>query len=157
MSLVYLLVSGSKENAQRQTETEKDRRGRKIEKNARWGLVKKMPTLSWKSSPRTKLEQFEETNQQILIQRINLWVHVDCIGLNCVPSNLCLMLLLNFVVVADSFATPWTVACQAPVHGISQGRILELPFPPSGDLPNLGTKPRSPALQVNFLPSGKPH
>jgi len=30
------------------------------------------------------------------------------------------------------FATPWTVACQAPVHGILQARILEwvaLPFP----------------------------
>ena len=28
-------------------------------------------------------------------------------------------------VVSDSFATPWTVACQVPVHGISQARILE--------------------------------
>ena len=34
-----------------------------------------------------------------------------------------------------------------------------LPYPPPGDLPNLGIKPRSPALQVDSLPSeplGKP-
>ena len=28
-------------------------------------------------------------------------------------------------VMSDSFATPWTMAHQAPVHGISQARILE--------------------------------
>ena len=26
---------------------------------------------------------------------------------------------------SDSFVTPWTVACQSSVHGISQARILE--------------------------------
>ena len=34
-----------------------------------------------------------------------------------------------------------------------------LPFPPAEDLPDLGTEPRSPALQVDSLPSepqGKP-
>ena len=33
------------------------------------------------------------------------------------------------------------------------------PFPPPGDLPNPGIKPRSPTLQADFLPavlSGKP-
>ena len=95
-------------------------------------------------------------SKQILIQRINLWVHMDCTELTCVPSNI-FPLLFSPSVVADSFATPWTVACQGPVNGISQGRILELPFPSSGDLPNLGIEPRSPALQANFLRSGKPH
>ena len=121
------------------------------------GTCEKDANTKLEELPRTKLEQFEEINQQILIQRINLWVHVDCIELNCVPSNLCPMLLFNLSVVSDSFATPLTVAYQAPVHGISQGRILELPFPPLGDLPSLGIKPRSPELQVNLLPSGKPH
>ena len=35
----------------------------------------------------------------------------------------------------------------------------EYPFPSPGDLPNTGMKPRSPALQVDFLPAepqGKP-
>ena len=53
--------------------------------------------------------------------------------------------------------------CSLPgssVHGILQARILELvvmPFP--GDVPNPGIEPRSPALQVDSLPSepkGKP-
>ena len=30
---------------------------------------------------------------------------------------------------------PWTVACQAPLSRVS---ILELPFPPPGDLPDPG-------------------
>ena len=35
-----------------------------------------------------------------------------------------------------TFATPWTVACQAPsVHGTSQTSILRLPFSSPGDLP----------------------
>ena len=112
----------------------------------------------------TKLEELPKDkagtiwgSKQILIQRINLWVHMDCTELTSVPSNLCSLLLFSLSVVADSFASLWTVACQGPVNGISQGRILELPFPSSGDLPNLGIEPRSPALQANFLRSGKPH
>ena len=46
------------------------------------------------------------------------------------------------------------------VHGIFQARLLEwVAFPSPGDLPNSGTEPRSPALQVNSLPAkpqGKP-
>ena len=51
-------------------------------------------------------------------------------------------------------------AWQAAVHGILQARILEwLVFPPPGGLPNPEIEPRSPALQVDSLPSeslGKP-
>ena len=40
------------------------------------------------------------------------------------------------------------------VHGILQARILEwVAFPFSGDLPNPGIKPRSPALQADSLPA----
>ena len=43
------------------------------------------------------------------------------------------------------------------VHGILQARILELlPFPSPGDLPELGTEPRSPTLQVDSLLSKSP-
>ena len=52
--------------------------------------------------------------------------------------------------------TPWTVACQSSVHGILQARILELPFPSPGDLPDPGIKPRFPALQVDSLLSEPP-
>ena len=43
------------------------------------------------------------------------------------------------------------------VHGILQARILELlPFPFPGDLPEPGTEPRSPTLQVDSLLSKSP-
>ena len=45
--------------------------------------------------------------------------------------------------------------CSAPrflCNGIFQTRILELPFPSPGDLPNQGVKVMSPALQVDSLP-----
>ena len=52
--------------------------------------------------------------------------------------------------------------CSPPdssVHGISQARILELPFPSPGDLPNPGIKSMSPTLAGRFFttePPGKP-
>ena len=57
------------------------------------------------------------------------------------------------------FATPWTVACQAPLSlGILQARILEWVAMPSSKGPS---QPRdqtqvSPALQVNSLPTEPP-
>ena len=46
------------------------------------------------------------------------------------------------------FATPWTVAYQAPpsMEFSRQEYWSGLPFPSSGDLPNLGIEPGSPAL-----------
>ena len=46
------------------------------------------------------------------------------------------------------FATPWTVAYQAPPSvGFSKQECCSgLPFPSPGDLPNPGIEPRSPAL-----------
>ena len=59
------------------------------------------------------------------------------------------------------FATPWTVAHQAPPSmGFSRQEYWSrLPFPSPGDLPNPGIKPGSPALQADALtsePPGKP-
>ena len=43
------------------------------------------------------------------------------------------------------------------VHGILQARILEwVAIPFSGDLPDSGIEPRSPARQADFLPSEPP-
>ena len=43
------------------------------------------------------------------------------------------------------------------VLGILQAQILEwVPFPSPGDLPNSGTEPRSPTLQVDCLPAEPP-
>ena len=59
------------------------------------------------------------------------------------------------------FATPWTVAHQAPPPiGFSRQEYWSgLPFPSPGDLPDPGIKPRFPALQADALtsePPGKP-
>ena len=49
------------------------------------------------------------------------------------------------------FATPWTVALQAPLSmGFSRQEYWsELPFPPPGDLPDPRIEPVSPATQVD--------
>ena len=56
------------------------------------------------------------------------------------------------------FATPWTVAYQAPPSmGFSRQEYWSvLPFPSPGDLPNPGIEPRSPALWADALPSQPP-
>ena len=53
------------------------------------------------------------------------------------------------------FATPWTVAYQAPlsVRFSRQEYWSGLPFPSPGDLPDPGIEPRSPALESDALTS----
>ena len=53
------------------------------------------------------------------------------------------------------FATLWTVAFQAPPSmGFSRQEYWsEFPFPASGDLPDQGIEPGSPALQADSLPT----
>ena len=55
------------------------------------------------------------------------------------------------------FATPWTIALQAPLsmEFPRQEYWVGLPFPSPGDLPHPGIEPTSPvapALQVDSLP-----
>ena len=56
------------------------------------------------------------------------------------------------------FATPWTIACQAPPSmGFSRQECWSgLPFPSPGDVPDPGIEPRSPTLQADALPSEPP-
>ena len=56
------------------------------------------------------------------------------------------------------FATPWTVAYQAPPSMRFSRQVCwsGLPFPSPGDLPDPGMEPRSPALQADTLPSEPP-
>ena len=56
------------------------------------------------------------------------------------------------------FATPWTVAYQAPQSGefSRQEYWSGLPFPSPGYLPNPGIEPGFPALQADALPSEPP-
>ena len=57
-----------------------------------------------------------------------------------------------------TLVTQWTVACQAPLcmEFPRQEYWSGWPFPSPRDLPNPGIKPRSPALQVDSLPSETP-
>ena len=62
---------------------------------------------------------------------------------------------------SNSFATPWTIDCQAPLSmGFPRHEYWSgLPFPSPGDLPTPGIKPPSTALAGGFFttePSGKP-
>ena len=107
------------------------------------------------------------------------FIYVDVGGV-CLPPLISLALMLGasrdvtqggycltgstlspYSVISDIFATPWTVACQAPWSmGILQARSLEwVAMLPPGDLPNPRIEPRSPTLQADSLPSelpGKP-
>ena len=60
--------------------------------------------------------------------------------------------------VVSNSATPWTAACQAPLpmEFSRQGYWSGLPFPSPGDIPDPEIEPRSPALQVDSLPSEPP-
>ena len=54
-----------------------------------------------------------------------------------------------------TLATPWTIACQAPLSmGFSRQEYWNgLPFPSPGDLLDPGIEPESPALQVDSSPT----
>ena len=56
------------------------------------------------------------------------------------------------------FATPWTVACQAPLSmGFPRQEYWsELPLLPPGDLPKPGIKPEYPALAGGFFTAEPP-
>ena len=56
------------------------------------------------------------------------------------------------------FATPWTIAYQAPpsMRFSRQECWSGLPFPSPGDLPDPGIEPGSPTLQADALPSEPP-
>ena len=57
-----------------------------------------------------------------------------------------------------TLATPWTLACQAPLSmDFSRQEYWGgLPFPSPGDLPDPGIEPKSPALQAEALTSEQP-
>ena len=70
--------------------------------------------------------------------------------------NMEMQVPLGGALVAQScpaLATPWTVACQAPlfIEFSRQEYWSGLPFPSSGDLSDPGIEPISPALQADSL------
>ena len=86
---------------------------------------------------------------------MGIWIYITCIYI-CVLSQFSHVQL---------FATPWTITCQVPLFmGFSQQEYWsEFPCPLSGDHPNPGIKPispASPAMQADSLSlshQGSPH
>ena len=68
---------------------------------------------------------------------------------------MCYTLSLSHV---QLFGAPWTVPCQDALSvGFSRQEFWSgLTCPSLGNLPNSGTEPKSPALQVDSLPSKSP-
>ena len=66
--------------------------------------------------------------------------------------------VLSHSVVSNYFATPWTVAHQAPLSmGFPRQEYWSgLSFPSPGYLPDPGIEPGSPAFQADSLPSEPP-
>ena len=76
-------------------------------------------------------------------------LHCSCFNLNSFYSVCCLVTALCLILCNPVDGRP----PGSSVHGISQARTLEwVAVPFSGDLPNPGTEPTSPELQVNSLP-----
>ena len=82
--------------------------------------------------------------------------------MQCLQVDLCFNFIGKVKVKSLShvrlFATPWTVAYQAPQSmGFSRQEYWSgLPFPSPGDLLDPRIKARSPALQTDALPSEPP-
>ena len=74
--------------------------------------------------------------------------------LSVITSCVSLVVVVELLSCVRFFMSPWTVACQAPMSlGFPRKKCWnELPFSSPGDLPDLGIKPASPALQVDSLP-----
>ena len=67
----------------------------------------------------------------------------------------------SYYIESNSFTTPWTAAHQAPglMRFSRQEYLSGLPFPSTGDVPNPGMVPESPALAGGFFttePPGRP-
>ena len=74
---------------------------------------------------------------------------------------MCVCVCMRVLVIVSRvqlFATPWTVAHQAPLsmEFSRQEYCSGFPFPSPGDLPSLRTDPGSPALQADSSPSEPP-
>ena len=76
----------------------------------------------------------------------------------CIHTHVCLCVCTQSLSCIWLFASPWTVACQAPLSmEFSRKEYWSgLPFPPPGDLPDLGIEPSSPALAGRFFTTEPP-
>ena len=98
-------------------------------------------------------------SSDILNSSHDLWIH-GAVDYKQVSFSLSFLYVgvLNCFSGVHLFATPETVACQAPVSmGFSRQEYWSgLPLPPPGDLLDPGIKSRSPALQADSFTTEPP-
>ena len=122
--------------------------------------------LSWRQCPKADHRPVKQGWKAELKQILSISVHVTsgvskhqylgtCPIVKQMKDSVCMLSHFSHVWL---FATPWTVACQAPLSMRSsrQEYWSGLIFPSPGDLPGPGIKPGSPALQADSLPSEPP-
>ena len=104
----------------------------------------------------------ESKGQAVYSMRLDTWAGLCTHGQGYVHMGRAMPVVLKVKVLVLSciqlFATPWTIACQAPLslEFSKQEYWSGLPFPSPGDLPDPGIKPGSPVLQRDCLPSNLP-
>ena len=91
----------------------------------------------------------------MIIQEFIWGIKLSSISVKIYQGNFSLVVGGLVAKSCPTLAIPWTGACQAPLSmGFSRQEYWSgLPFPSPGDLPDPGTKPRSPALQADDLPT----
>ena len=85
-------------------------------------------------------------------------LHSTFLLLTCQKVKEIIVVVVQSLSRALLFATPWTVACQAPLSmGFSRQEYWSgLPFPSPGDLPDPGIEHGSPTLHEDSFPSQPP-
>ena len=112
----------------------------KIQKHLKTCTITYVNTYMHSEHPDIHYSAGEKEHCQYIGNPISAFYMVVLVLCLCVCAQLC----------QDS-VTPWTVARQAPLsmEFSRQEYQSDLPFPAPGDLPNPGSKPRSPALQAD--------
>ena len=125
-----------------------------------WNLSKVIPCGVKLGKVKNNSTGMEESREGVHVgekntkeMEIKLWFFAFPVGLFILKTwrSMCLCLVVQL---CPTFATLWTVACQAPLSmGFSRQEYWHgLPFPPPGDLPDPRIEPVTPALAGRFLP-----
>ena len=116
------------------------------------GFVIELFLVSYHASPHSLLNYAASfTSLSPLINSHSAFLKFFLHTLRNILIFLCMRALKKKVM--SNSATPWTVACQAPLSmGLSRQEYWSvLPCPPSEDLPHPGIEPVSPPLQADSL------
>ena len=129
--------------------------------NMSWGMVKIFESVSLDSMLQTIEKERDKRKKRKRDKEKEEGGNAStCCGVSVSLPNSCVCVCVCEWVLSRVwlFATPWTVAHQAPLsmEFSRQEYWSGLPCPPPGDLPNPRIEPKSPSLQADSLPSELP-